>query len=227
MCEAHSNRLRKPDFISLLSYFNSANTVNLDLFYFIYSMEAEMNPKVIVIDGKTYNNINEMPPDVRQKYEQAMRTLGDADNNRVPDVFEGANLFADQDRDGIPDAFENLPSQNTAVSSMKIMMDGKEFHRIEDLPPDARARYEEAMGKMDANRNGIPDFVEGMFSASTPTTQVSSGHATPEPDRTIPLPASPTITPDTSSGLMLVLTGLFIFFLCVAGAGAVWYFFLR
>ena len=43
-----------------------------------------MNPKVIVIDGKTYNSVNEMPADVRQQYEQAMRSLGDANNNRVP-----------------------------------------------------------------------------------------------------------------------------------------------
>jgi hypothetical protein len=30
-----------------------------------------MNPKIIVIDGKTYNSVEEMPADVRQKYEQA------------------------------------------------------------------------------------------------------------------------------------------------------------
>lgn len=185
-----------------------------------------MNPKVIVIDGKIYNSVDEMPPDVRQKYEQAMRSLGDADHNRIPDAFENANIFADQDRNGIPDAFENLSEQSTAVSNMKIIMDGKEFDRIEDLPPDARAKYEEAMGKMDANRNGIPDFIEGMFGSPNQATGVSSvGMETPR--RSAPLPTSPTITPDTSNGWMLVLAGLFIFALCAIGAGAVWYFFLR
>lgn len=186
-----------------------------------------MNPKVIVIDGKTYNSVSEMPPDVRQKYEQAMRSLGDANNNRIPDAFERANILADQDRDGIPDVFKNLSERSTAVSSMKIIIDGKEFNRIEDLPPDARARYEEAMGKMDANRNGIPDFVEGMFTSSAPTVNVSSSTAAPTPRRSTPLSTSSTITPDTSNGWMLMLAGLFILFLCVAGAGAVWYFFLR
>jgi hypothetical protein len=171
--------------------------------------------------------MDEMPPEVRQKYEQAMRSLGDANNNRLPEDFEGGNLFADQDRDGVPDAFENLASQSTSVSRMKIIIDGKEFNRIEDLPPDARARYEEAMGKMDANRNGIPDFVEGMFATSTPTASISSSPAAQDLDRTMPLPTVPTITPDTTNGWMLVLAGLFLFFLCVAGAGAVWYFFLR
>ena len=186
-----------------------------------------MNPKMIVIDGKTYNNVDEVPPDVRQKYEETMRSLGDANNNRIPDVFENINILADQDQDGIPDAFENLSAQSTAVSSMKIIIDGKEFNRVEDLPPDARARYEEAMGKMDANRNGIPDFVEGMFTSSNQTTSVSSNVTTEMPRHSASAPVDSTITPDTSNGWMLVLAGLFILFLCVAGAGAIWYFFLR
>jgi hypothetical protein len=157
-----------------------------------------------------------------------MLSLGDANQNRVPDAFESANIFADQDRDGIPDALESLATHNTAVSSMKIIIDGREFNRVEDLPPDARARYEEAMGKMDANRNGIPDFVEGMFVSSNPTASVSSNPVAETARRAAALPpSSPTITPDTSNGWMLVLAGLFIFLFCVAGAGAVWYFFLR
>jgi hypothetical protein len=115
-----------------------------------------MNRKVIVIDGKTYTSLEEMPPDVRQKYEQAMRSLEDANNNRIPDAFETADIFADQDRDGTPDVLENLAAQSTTVSTMKIIIDGKEFTRVEDLPPDARARYEEAMGKMDANQMAFP-----------------------------------------------------------------------
>jgi hypothetical protein len=186
-----------------------------------------MNPKIIVIDGKTYNGVDSMPPDIRQKYEQAMRSMGDANNNRIPDAFESADIFADQDRDGSPDAFENLPAQSTAVSSMKIIVDGQEFNSLNDLPPDVRAKYDEAMGKLDANRNGVPDFVEGMFGSSNPIAGVSSSAATEVPRRSAPLAASPTITPDTTNGWMLVLAGLFILFLCVAGAGAVWYFFLR
>ena len=61
-----------------------------------------MGPRIIVIDGKTYNNIEEMPPDIRQKYEQAMRSLGDANNNNLPDAFETMNIFADKDRNGAP-----------------------------------------------------------------------------------------------------------------------------
>ena len=186
-----------------------------------------MNPKVIVIDGKTYKSVDEMPPDVRQKYEQAMRSLGDADKNQIPDAFETMNIFADKDKDGVPDVLENTTTSNTVVSSMKIIVDGKEFNGIEDLPPEVRARYEEAMGKLDADRNGIPDFVEGMINTENQNVMSASSSVMEAPRRSTSLPVNQTITPDTSSGWMLVLSSLFIFLLCVAGAGAIWYFFLR
>ena len=174
-----------------------------------------MNSKVIVIDGKTYHSVDEMPPDVRQKYEEAMRALGHATNNLIPDVVE------------------NITAGQTTVSSMKIIVDGKEFSSVENLPPEARARYEEAMSKLDANRNGIPDFVEGMTGTSNQPVNLSSGFRveTPRlsatPSQKNPAPVSATITPDTSNGWMLVLAGVFMLLLCVAGAAGVWYFFLR
>jgi hypothetical protein len=186
-----------------------------------------MNPRIIVIDGKSYHSVDEMPPDIRQKYEQAMKSLGDANHNQVPDAFETMNPFADKDKDGVPDILENIAASHATVNTMKIIVDGKEFDGLEKLPPEARARYEEAMGKLDANRNGIPDFAEGMIGAANQNRMSASSTAAEAPRRSTPPPVSPTITPDTSNGLMLMLAGLFLFLLCVAGAGAVWYFFLR
>jgi hypothetical protein len=174
-----------------------------------------MNQKVIVIDGKTYQSVDEMPPDVRQKYEEAMRTLGDANNNLIPDVVE------------------NMTGGKTTVSSMKIVIDGKEFSSIDSLPPEARARYVEAMDKLDANQNGIPDFVEGMTGNFDQPANLSASFNVEMPRRPgkssqqNPIPVNPTITPDTSNGWMLVLAGAFIILLCIAGAAGVWYFFLR
>lgn len=185
-----------------------------------------MNPKVIVIDGKTYKSIDDMPPDIRQKYEQAMRSLGDANDNQIPDAFETMNILADKDRDGVPEVLENIAAGHVLVNSMKIMVDGKEFDGLEHLPPEVRARYEEAMGKLDANRNGIPDFAEGMVNTG-PTIEERRGTTAFSDPTDKPLPVSPTIAPDTSNGWMLVLSGLFILLLCAAGAGAVWYFFLK
>lgn len=186
-----------------------------------------MNPKVIVIDGKTYNGIEDMPPDIRQKYEQAMRSLGDANNNQIPDAFETMNIFADKDKDGTPDVLETITAGHHVVNHMKIIVDGKEFDGLEHLPPEARAKYEEAMGKLDANRNGIPDFVEGMMNTTNQNVMSVSNAATETPHYSPPPPSSPAITPDTSNGWMLMLAGLFIVLLCAAVAGGAWYFFLR
>ena len=205
-----------------------------------------MNPKLIVIDGKTYNSVSEMPPDVRQKYEQAMRSFGDANGNHIPNAFESINILVDKDKNGVPDVLETIVAGHAAVNSMKIVVDGKEFNGIENLPPEARARYEEAMGKLDANRNGIPDFAEGMINTPNQTANISTSFEVEAPRRSTPfdpstlpsvagqrlaqdkpLPVSPSIAPDTSNGWMLALAGLFIFLLCVAGAAGVWYFFLR
>src|SRR5215216_1301713 len=100
-------------------------------------MEVNVNPKVIVIDGKTYRSPDEMPPDIRQKYEQAMRSLGDANGNQIPDAFETMNIFADKDRDGVPDVLENIAAGHAVVNHMKIIIDGKEFDGVEHLPPEA------------------------------------------------------------------------------------------
>ena len=188
-----------------------------------------MNPKIIVIDGKTYHGVEDMPPDVRQKYERAMQSLGDANGNHIPDAFENMNFLADQDKNGAPDVIDNLVAGQSMVSSMKIIIDGKEFNGMDHLPPEARARYEAAMGKLDANKNGIPDFVEGMLNTATPnhSQPVAAGYPVETPRASTSIPASPTITPDTSNGLMLALAGLFVLFLCAIAAGAVWYFFLR
>lgn len=186
-----------------------------------------MNPKIIVIDGKTYHSVEDMPSDIRQKYEQAMRSLGDANNNQIPDAFESMNIFADKDKDGAPDVLENIAAGHHVVNSMKIVVDGKEFDGLDHLPPEARARYEEAMGKLDANRNGIPDFVEGMIQTTNQNVMSVSNPVVETARLSSPLTSSPTITPDTSNGWMLMLAGLFLFLLCTAGAAGVWYFFLR
>ena len=186
-----------------------------------------MNPKTIVIDGKTYNSVEEMPPDVRQKYEMALQALADANGNHIPDALE--NILMDKDKNGVPDVLENSGVGNNVISHIKITVNGKEFNGIENLPPEARAKYEAAMSKLDANKNGIPDFVEGMIGTSDQNQVVSASNpfTAANPPRSEPIPVSPTITPDTSNGLTLALAGLFILLLCIAGAGAAWYFFLR
>lgn len=197
-----------------------------------------MNQKFIVIDGKTYKSLDEMPTDIRAKYEEAMRSL-DKDRNGIPDLLERANLFEDKNKDGIPDSLEGLAKlQGSALNVMgstKILVDGQMYDRLDQLPPEIRAKYEQAMGAMDANRNGIPDFVEGMFSMSVQTTNsatnsvpLSTGTSTSLPASPKPIPTASSIEPESSGGWVLALAGIALAGLClVAAVAGVWYFFLR
>jgi len=66
-----------------------------------------MNQRHIVIDGKSYNSVDEMPPDVRARYEQAMRN------------------FKDSNQDGMPDMFEASASTQVFSNTLKYVVDGR------------------------------------------------------------------------------------------------------
>ena len=187
-----------------------------------------MNQKLIIIDGKTYKSVDEMPEDVRKNYEDAMRNL-DKNQNGAPDMLENLTPFADNNNDDMPAAFEGMAAN--VMSSTKIIADGKTYNSLDELPPEIRAKYEQAMSSMDANRNGVPDFMEGMLNMSNQTTgnaPVRFGPPSPRPASRQPIPVSSTIEPESSGGWVMGLLGILLVGLClVAAAAGVWYFFLR
>jgi len=83
------------------------------------------------------------------------------------------------------------------------------------------------MGKLDANKNGMPDFLEGMINTPIQGAKVETSFGTETPRRSEPLPVTKTITPDTSNGWMLALVGLLVLLLCIALAVIGWMAFLR
>jgi hypothetical protein len=178
-----------------------------------------MNPKLIVIDGKSYSSVNEMPPDVRAKYEQAMSSL---QGGKIMDAL------GDKDKNGMPDVFENMAGTNVMSSNMKFIVNGQEYNVLDSLPPEARAKYEQAMGQLDKNKNGIPDFVEGMM--NIPNQMTSNVQSTPvmtSPRPSRPMPVNSTIEPESSGGWALALAGVALLGLCALGAVGIWYFFIR
>ena len=197
-----------------------------------------MNQKFIVIDGKTYKSVDEMPPDIRAKYEEAMRGL-DRDRNGMPDMLDQVNPFEDKNKDGRPDSFEGLATVQgsipTVMSSSKILVNGQLYDGLDQLPPEIRAQYEQAMTAMDKNRNGIPDIVEGMFNVSAQTMNTASndspigiGTSSSQAASRQPTISGSTIEPESSGGWMLALAGVALTIMClVAAAGGIWYFFLR
>ena len=185
-----------------------------------------MNAKLIVIDGKTYKSVDEMPEDVRRSYELAMNSLKDENRNLIPDAFENMNILADKDKDGLPDAFEGMASINI-MSSTKIIAGGKEYNSIEELPAEVRAKYEQALGTLDKNQNGVPDFMEGMVNAPKRSINVATSFEVETPRRSASIPSSPTIEPESTSGWTLALLAVALIAVCVFGAIGVWYYFLR
>ncbi len=192
-----------------------------------------MNSKRIVIDGKSYSSVDEMPEDVRRQYEEAMRGFQEFN----PDDVTGAvsdlkNMLADKNHNGMPDVFEGYQVTSLA-GGMKFIVDGRSFDSLEELPPQARAKYEQAMGSLDANRNGTPDILEALLNPSNPTA--GSVDSTPRAPQAVnvrdssrtPITGKPALAPDTSNGWGLALMGLLLLMFCAFGALGVWYFLLR
>jgi len=187
-----------------------------------------MNPKIIVIDGKIYKSVEEMPADVRRSYESAMSQFADNDKSGLPDVLEDLTSLKDQNKNGMPDAFEGMVSN--MISSTKIIAEGNEYDNLDELPPDVRAKYEQAMGALDSNRNGVPDFFEGRINTLAQPNKEHNFRVMP----TSPIapaskstPATSNIEPEATNKWMLALFGIVFFGVCVAGGFAAWYFFLR
>jgi hypothetical protein len=183
-----------------------------------------MNQKLIVIDGKTYKSVDEMPEEVRRSYEDAMLQMS---RNPISTVapLENMDVFAGKNNNRMPYAFEGMVAN--VLSATKIVADGKVYN-IDELPPDVRAKYEQAMGAMDTNKNGIPDFVDGMLGTQNQANKVATSFETSNPPRSQSIPVNSTIEPESSGGWMLVLAGIILVGLCLAAAAAgAWYFYFR
>ena len=85
------------------------------------------------MNGQTYNSIDEMPPDVRQKFQDAMSKLADRDGNGIPDILDGKG-----DRNAIGTSVKTTQS---------FIVAGRDAQMLSDLPPEVRTRV---MSKMDA-----------------------------------------------------------------------------
>ena len=165
----------------------------------------------IVFDGKTYNSVDEMPLDVREAYRQVIGIFADKNQNGLPDIFEGTGDVSTQNI--------NIQGNSTA-----IIYDGKKYDSVDQLPPEARQKYEQAMGRLDADKDGIPDFVESMIGASSASIKISSLAPSQQAfsqSPAIPANSSSTIEPENNSLRWLIIGVGLIIVLCL-GAIGVW-----
>jgi len=105
-----------------------------------------MNQRLIVIDGKIYNSVDEMPEDVRRNYENAMRQSG-GNPNDASNPLGFLEALTD---------ISNKTSTSNVFSSSRIVINGKVYNGIDELPPDIRTEYEQAISAIkdgDQNNN--------------------------------------------------------------------------
>ena len=82
-----------------------------------------------VVNGKEYERIEDMPPELRSVYQSVSGMLVDADHNGIPDILEGKGSQVRIGRLNVP---------------VNIVHDGKVYTSVSELPPELREKYDKA-----------------------------------------------------------------------------------
>jgi len=86
----------------------------------------------IRFNGKEYASLGEMPPEERRRYEEVVQSLGPLLSN--PDSNETTRSFEIGKDPGVH-----------ATVRTRIVVNGQTYNSPDELPPDLRRHYEEAM----------------------------------------------------------------------------------
>ena len=86
----------------------------------------------ISFNGKTYNDLAEMPATERQAYEQLMAHFRDENQDGIPDIFQG-------------DVVSNIVN---AVASTNIVVDGKQIGGFQNLTQEQRIKLEKGLATL-------------------------------------------------------------------------------
>lgn len=87
---------------------------------------------MIEFNDKTYRSVEEMPPEVRKAYEEAMRHLAEAREKGLTALTK-----ATQEESGL--------HRKVEIHTTKIVVNGQEYASMEEMPPEVRKIYEQAM----------------------------------------------------------------------------------
>ena len=152
----------------------------------------------IHFNGKTYNDLAEMPATEREMYDQLMSVMQDADGNGVPDIFDG-------------DVVSNI----IEVVKKSGYGDGEQITALEQMSPEMRARLSKGIGLL--NEFGLlsemPDIPSG---SQAPTWE----DAKIRPSKPIIQTQSAIQEESGVSRTMILLALLVALAVCVAGLAA-------
>jgi len=107
----------------------------------------------IVFNGQEYDSVDAMPPAVRRQYEDVMRLVRGEDGGKVESLVE-------------PGSLSKVVKVTTKVRT-RIVVNGKEYHSVDEMPAQVRAAYDRAL----AQAGGDPSSADGpaALSRQTPT----------------------------------------------------------
>jgi hypothetical protein len=87
----------------------------------------------IVFNGKEYDNVDAMPPDVRKEYEVALETLRKSGGEEILTVLQ---------RD------MGVSGTHIKATFREIVVNGKKYDSVDAMPPDVRRAHEQAMARV-------------------------------------------------------------------------------
>lgn len=163
----------------------------------------------IEFNGKTYNDLAEMPASERQAYEQLMAAFKDENQDGIPDIFQG-------------DVVSNIIE---AAASTKFVVDGKQISGLGEMTQEQRIKLEKGMSML--QKLGIisemPNL-DGGIHPSHPTAMPTWDES--EIRASKPLSQQGSAIQEDKGGSRLIIIALALVSLLVCGAGAVVYFLL-
>ena len=92
----------------------------------------------IVFNGKEYDGVDAMPPDVRKAYETLLQNLGKAGDGALVSLL----------KQGLGTSIK--------ATFWEIVVNGKKYGSLDEMPPEIRRTYEEAMAGLDPDRAETP-----------------------------------------------------------------------
>lgn len=102
----------------------------------------------ITLNGRTYASLNEMPPEVRRQYESAMQMLVKGSGGTARDTAGSDVNISTQGSDPVHH------KSVTKMTTSRIIINGKAYSRLEDVPAEARAALQSAGIGTDAQNTG-------------------------------------------------------------------------
>ena len=125
----------------------------------------------IVFNGVKYGSVEEMPPEIRQNFEQLMAGV-----QKLPGAQNLEKIAA-----GIETLAANLPVDANVVKDFKVNVNTQKYASAADLPPEMRKAYEEARAGKAGPEGMQVSRGPGKFSISFSTTRKSSLRPVAEP----------------------------------------------